>query len=616
MPGFIGEEQVRRVKERIDLVQLMGEYTPMRKSGATFTGCCPFHGERTPSMFVYPDSQTYHCYGCGAHGDAITLIREKERLEFSDAIEMLAKRAGIVLTMDARDTARRSERERLLPLVEMATAVYERCLWESPGAAEARAYLASRRLSEEVCRRFRLGWAPGRDQLVTEARARGYSADLLMAADLAVERNGRPSDRFYERVTFPIHDRFGNPVAFSARLLPAAERAAKEAGRGVGKYVNNTDTPLYHKGSVVFNLHRARTAVRGKGRIIVMEGPTDVMAADQAGYVECVAVLGTALTPEHAKQLGNLVGNEGRVILLLDGDRAGQANGLKAVRTCMSVGVPVRVALLPEELDPAELLAEGGSHGDGKGIFERVLAESRGDLDHLLRALAPRPYELDNQSRLAVADEVMAAISAIPDTALRELHRRDVAEYFGIDRELLSGRTTAAARQAAAPAAASQAAISAIPLLPPSDDAILHILTKCPQLRSHAADDLELEPSWFPPPWSALAYALLQEGSDSTTVLALPEVESHQTVHQAAYRWVNTELAERRPAIGDARGCLDQFISRLHLRHMQDQMLRLSRALEEASSHGEPGQMALLAGERIALERRMKDLRGLSEASS
>jgi DNA primase catalytic core len=618
MAGFLGEDQVRRVKERIDLVQLMGEYTPLRKSGSNFAGCCAFHQERTPSMYVYPEQQTYHCFGCGAHGDCITLVREKERLEFMEAVELLAKRAGVTLQYDAKDAAKRSERDRLLPLLEFATAFYERALWEGPAAAEARAYLASRKLSEEVCRRFRLGWAPGRGQLVSAARGKGFGPDLLLKADLAVDRNGAASDRFYERITFPIHDRFGNPVAFSARLLPAAERAAKEAGRGVGKYVNSTDTPLYHKGSVVFNLHRARTRVRERNRIIVMEGPTDVMAADQAGYGECVAVLGTALTPEHAKQLGNLAGAEGRVYLLLDGDRAGQANGLKGVRTCLSVGVPVRVALLPEELDPAELLAEGQSAaGEGRQVFERVLAESRGDLDHLLRALAPRPYELDHRRRLAVADEVVAALRPVPDAALRALHLRDAADYFGLEREWLEARLSGA-RPAPEPAGAAVPDLPAaeVTQLPTGDDAILHILARRPDLRAHAADDLGLEPSLFPSPWSELAYALLQEATDTTALLALPEIESHPAVRAAAYRWASTDLAERRPAIGDAAACLDHHAAALSLRHLQAQMLRLTRELADATSAGDSSRMMALSMERFALERRIKDLRGLSEGAA
>ncbi|MBA3707724.1 MAG: DNA primase [Planctomycetes bacterium] len=615
MRAFIGEEQVRQVKDRVDMVQLMGEYTPLRKSGSQFTGCCPFHQERTPSMYVYPEQQTYHCFGCGAHGDAISLIREKERLEFSDAVEMLAKRVGIVLKFDRQTDASRSERDSLVALLEFATACYERTLWNSDHAAEARAYLASRKLSVEVCTRFRLGWAPGGGQLVAEARAKGFSHDLLLKADLAVDRNGRIGDRFFERVTFPICDRFGNPIAFSARLLPAAERAAKEAGRGVGKYVNSTDTPLYHKGGTVFNLHRARTASRDRGRIIVMEGPTDVMAADQAGYHECVAVLGTALTADHAKQLGNLVGAEGRVVLLLDGDRAGQANSLKAVRTCLSVGVPVRVAVLPDELDPAELLVEGTS--DGAAVFERVIADSRGDLDHLLRAMAPRPYELDHRRRLAVADDILAALRPMPDAALRGLHLRDVADYFALERSVLEARLAGVRppAQAAEAGAAGAAAAEEVAELDDDREAIMHVLTRHPELRSFAADDLQLEPSHFPGPWSAIAAVLLAEGTDVTGLLAMAEVESHPTVRASVFRWVNGELSSLRIDIGDARTSLVQHVSRLRVIHTKAQLLRLSREISEATRAGDMSKLAALTAERFACERQLSDLRGRLDAS-
>jgi DNA primase len=361
--------------------------------------------------------------------------------------------------------------------------------------------------------------------------------------------------------------------------------------------------------------------------VIVMEGPTDVMAADQAGYGECVAVLGTALTPEHARQLGNLVGAEGRILLLLDGDRAGQANGLKAVKTCLSVGVPVRVALLPEELDPAELLAEGqASSGAGapdalaaaKQVFERVLADSRGDLDHLLRALAPKPYELDQRRRLAIADEVLAALRPMPDATLRALHLRDAAEWFGLGRDWIDARLAGAAPPAARVEAAAAEAPAEAPIAPlsASDDAIFHVLAKRPDLRAHAADDLELEPSHFPEPWSALAFALLQEATDVTALLALPEVQKHQAVREAAYRWTNTELAQRTPDLGEPRASLDHHVAALRLRLLQDELLRLSGALTDAASAGDTARMASLAGERFALELRIKDLRGLSGAAS
>lgn len=615
MAAFIGEDQVRRVKERTDLVQLMQEYTPLRKVGANFAGCCTFHRERTPSMYVSPERQTYYCFGCGAKGDAITLIREKEHLEFLEAVELLARRANIQLQLDAQSAAKRSQRDRLLPLLAFATDFYERQLWESPGAAEARAYLASRRLSEEVCRRFRLGWAPGNGVLVAEARRKGLPLDLLRVADLAVERGGGLADRFFERVTFPIHDRFGHPVAFSARLLPAAERAAKEQGRGVGKYVNSTETPIYHKGSIVFNLHRARASVRERHRIIVMEGPTDVMAAEQAGYGECVAILGTALTADHARQLGNLVGGEGKVILLLDGDAAGQANGVKGVRTCLAAGVPVRVALLPEQLDPAELLAEGQGAGDGRAVFEQVLAEARHDVDHLLRALAPLPYDLDHAQRLAVADDIIAALRPMPDATLRAMHLRDAAEYFGFTTDQLQARL-AQARTVEPRTDEAPARVSATEALGPMEDAILHVLARHPELRAHAADDLNLEPSAFPTPWQPVAFALLREEVDHVALLALPEVIGDPTLHDHVCRWVHTDPSERPIAIGDPRTFLAEQVSRLQLKHLQDQVLRLSRAITDASARPADPALPRLLQERFALERRLSDLRGCATGAT
>jgi DNA primase len=645
MPAFFGDDQVRRIKERIDLVQLMSEYTPMRKAGANYTGCCPFHQERSPSMYVYPDQGTYYCFGCQAHGDCITLIRERERLEFSDALALLAKRAGIVLEVSPAAKQARDRRDSLLPVVEFATSFYEKMLWEDESGSEARAYLAKRGLDLETCKRFRLGWAPGSSRLITEANRKRIPYEHLLAADLAIDRNGRPGDRFFERLTFPIADRFGNPVAFSARLMPAAEKKAKEAGIGVGKYVNSTDTPLYHKGSLVFNLHRARTQARERGRILVMEGPTDVMAAEQAGCGGCVAVLGTALTAEHARQLGNLVGVEGKVIILLDGDRAGQANSLKAVRTCLGVGVPVKVAVLPDEMDPAELLAENAKTAEERAaavaVLDKVIAGARADVDHLLRTRAPRPHELDHRGRLALVDELVVALRPTPDATLRELHLRDIADYLGLDRKLVLSRLAAAAaapvaatsgdprgndavhatasapaspaakaQAAAISAAAAQAAATAakLPVAVPlgnDDEALLHILFRETALRAVAADDLHLEPAHFPAPWDTVAACLFEPGNDLDHVLELPAA-AQPLVRETVFSWANRGLADRRPAIGDARLALGQLAARKRVRVMQDELLRLARAISDAP---DAATRAELGKQRLDLQRTLNDLR-------
>ncbi|MFM2092871.1 MAG: hypothetical protein RLZZ127_3360, partial [Planctomycetota bacterium] len=410
MAAFYGEEQVRRVREAADIVQLVSEYTPVRKSGANFACCCLFHQERSPSMYLYPHDNSYHCFGCGAHGDVIRLVMEKERLPFVEALEALARRAAIKLEPQAGTGGHaqdRGERDRHLKAMEFACRFYEERLW-SPEGAEALAYLRGRGLRDDCLKAFRIGWAPGGSALVEEARRRRADPRVLVPLDLAVERDGRLRDRFYERVTFPICDRLGLPIAFSARLLPEAERRAKEEGRGVGKYINSTDTPLYHKGKAVFNLHQARQGVKDAGFLAVMEGPTDVMAAWQAGLTSCVAVLGTALTPEHAKVLGQTTAGA-RLVLLFDGDRAGQTNALKAVRTCLAAGVSCSVATLPDELDPSELLTEEAGAG-GVARLREVLDRARDGLGHLLRGTVPSPYSMPRDQLAAAARGLADAI--------------------------------------------------------------------------------------------------------------------------------------------------------------------------------------------------------------
>ena len=597
MAGFIGDDQLRKVKEAVDIVALMGEYAPLRKSGRNFACCCPFHQERSPSCYVYPEDQSYYCFGCKAHGDVVSLIKDKENLSFADAVEVLARRAGIQLTYERGGGGMpRGERDELLAAFAFACQFYEQELWRSPEAAEARAYLQSRRLSQAVCERFRLGWAPGRGQLLAAGRRKGIAPEVFARVDLAVERESGLNDRFYERVTFPICDRFGNPIAFSARLLPAAEKAAKEAGRGVGKYINNTDTPLYHKGASVFNVHQARTAARDTGRLIVMEGPTDVMAAAQAGYGECVAVLGTALTPEHAKMLGALVGDKGRLILLLDGDRAGQTNALKGIRTCLAVGVPVRVAMLPDELDPAELLAENenGASPEAKSAFERVLASARPDIDHLVRALAPRPYELERRELVAVVDQVLEALRPMPDAELKALNLQDIAEYFNLDRERLAKRLSEGPTR---PANSRNAEVDdspgepELPALDQHQDMLLHLLVREPVLRATAGDDLGLEPSHLPAPWDGLVATLLLD-PDANAAAVRAAVAAQPQLLAAVGRWAATPTDSRYRMVAHAPGeavptaelalCMADCVRVIRLAHCRRELARVKSQIHEA----------------------------------
>lgn len=602
MSGFIGDEQVRRVREAIDLVQLMGDYATVKRSGNHHTCCCPFHQERTPSMHLYDDGH-YHCFGCGAHGDVITLIREKEHLDFLDALELLSRRAGIELVFEKGGANRmgRNERDQLLEAHELATRFYEHVLWETADGAEARSYLLGRGLNQALCQRFRLGWAPGHGALMDEARRRRVDAALLAKLDLVVERNGRLTDRFFERVTFPICDRFGHPIAFSARLLPAAERANKEKGIGVGKYVNSTDTPLYHKGSTIYNLHLARAAAKEKSRLIVMEGPTDVMAAHDAGYAECVAVMGTALTPEHAKQLGGIASNGARLLLVFDGDQAGQANSLKAVRTCLAAGVPCWVAAVPDGLDPSELLKEETGAG-GSARFEQVLAAARADVDHLLRALAPRPHQLEHRDLLAVADQVLEIIRPLADRELRDLYLHDISTWLNLDVIRLQRRLAGVATVATTGRPDTSA-----PELSAAQDAILHLLLRLPELRGQAFDQLDLEPSHFPANWRPIVERMLLEPAvPGDSLLLMGERPELSSLKPALFRWFTTDPGER--FSGSASDMLAVSINDLRLTTVKAQLHQATIAIGEAERRRDFAEVRRLGVEKLALTRALSDL--------
>jgi DNA primase len=348
------KDSVDRVKQALDIVEVVGAQTELRRVGRRFTGLCPFHDERTPSFSVNQELGLYHCFGCRESGDAIKFVQKTESLDFRQAVELLADRYGVELQReqeDPRAEERRRRRERLLGLVERTAAYYARYLWEAREAQRARDYLAGRGLGEEVLRAFRVGYAPSAwDRVLVRARNDGFTVEELAAAGL-----GRPGsgggfyDRFRGRIMFPLADARGRVLGFGARAVREEQRP---------KYLNTTDNELYHKGRQLFGIDRARAAAAKAGTMVVVEGYTDVLALHQAGIEESVAIMGTALTQE---QLAELHRAAGTVCLALDADRSGQEAMLRAGRAAQARGLELRVVSLPEGRDPADLVADDGA---------------------------------------------------------------------------------------------------------------------------------------------------------------------------------------------------------------------------------------------------------------
>jgi len=340
----IKDASVEAVKQAADIVALVEARTRLRKVGGRYTGLCPFHQEKTPSFSVSPERGTYHCFGCGAGGDAISFVEQTEGVDFVGAIEWLGERFHVPLEYEEVSPevdARRRRRERLYALLEQAAAFYERCLWESAAGAPVRDYLAGRGLNDEACRQFRLGLSPRRGELVRKARERGFSQAELAAAGLVSRRGG---DYFEGRLMFPLGDARGRVVGFQARKL-------REDDPLRGKYVNSPEGELFHKSAILYGLHLARAAIAKQDRALVVEGNTDVIALRQATLEPVVASMGTALTEQQLKELTRLTK---RLYLCFDADAAGEEATLRGMELALARGFDVKVVSLPHGKDPAD----------------------------------------------------------------------------------------------------------------------------------------------------------------------------------------------------------------------------------------------------------------------
>ncbi len=421
----IKDESVREVVNAADMVDVVAARTRLRRVGGRFTGLCPFHDERTPSFSVNPVDKLYYCFGCGKGGDLIDFVRETEQLDFAEAVESLAARAGIELEYEEstpRLDAERRRRGRLFELLEQACVFYERLLWDSRGGESTRAYLADRGLDEATCREYRLGLAPGGSVLGGKATDKGFTQPELLAAGLATHRG---TDYFAGRLLFPLADARGRVVGFGARKLHDDDPLN-------AKYVNSPEGELFRKGSIVYGLDRVRATIARENRAVVVEGYTDVLALRQAGIETVVASMGTALTERQLRELGRLA----RVVYLcFDADAAGEAATLRGMELAVAQGLDVRVVALPPGSDPAEA---------AEGFDERLLA-AEPYLQYRVRLELERAGE-----RQAGFDRVKELLARYEDSPQRQDALRLAADRLDLPRELQAALLPARRRAAAA----------------------------------------------------------------------------------------------------------------------------------------------------------------------
>jgi len=411
-----------QLRSRTTLSALIGRTTRLTKAGREHKACCPFHNEKSPSFTVNDEKGFYHCFGCGAHGDAIRWMTDHQGLAFMDAVKELAAEAGMdVPAPDPRAAKAAEKRDTLHDVMAAAQGWFVESL-ASPEGAAARAYLATRGFDAHTIQRFGFGFAPEGRQALKGALSR-FPEPMLIEAGLRIVVDGKePYDRFRGRLMLPIEDARGRVIAFGGRILATGKG---DAPQNAPKYLNSPDTPLFDKGRTLYNLHRAAPAARQSGRMVVVEGYMDVIALAAAGIAEAVAPLGTALTEQQIELLWRHVETP---ILCFDGDAAGQRAAMRAVTRALPLLRPahsLRIVRLPEGLDPDDLIKARG----GRAI-EALLGEARPLVDVLWEAERDALPLATPEDKAGLKARLLAHVEAIGQPDIASLYRRELMERY------------------------------------------------------------------------------------------------------------------------------------------------------------------------------------------
>lgn len=414
----IHQDDVEAVRERTDIVGLVQQYVGLKKSGRAFAGLCPFHTEKTASFTVDPAKQVYYCFGCNAGGNAFHFLMGVESLTFPESVERLAKQAGITLRYEGLSPGDRkaaSRRQSLFRANSRAAELYHQFLVENREAEEARRYLDARGVSKETAVEFGIGYAPRYPDFLLRRLAREFSPEILIAAGLALkDASGGVRDRFRARVTFPVLDLAGQAVGFGARLL---------TGEGP-KYLNSPETPVYRKGEMLYNLHRAKASVTGSGRAYVVEGYTDVIALHQDGVPTGVATCGTALSEGHLRLLSRFAR---QAVLAFDSDEAGARAAERAYGFMAQHPVEVLVLVLPEGLDPADFVKARGATA-----FQEMAEEAVPLVEYMIRRSLRAQDLRSPEGQARAVRETLPIVAGLDDSVLRSQYAGVLAELVGV----------------------------------------------------------------------------------------------------------------------------------------------------------------------------------------
>jgi DNA primase len=477
---------IEEIKARLDIAEVIGQHVQLQRAGRNYRALCPFHAERTPSFFVSPERQSWHCFGaCGSGGDVITFIMKREGLEFGQALRLLAERAGVTLP-EGRSEAVEEQWERLRQANEAAAQYYQHQLLNSEAGAAACRYLEGRGIDVGTAQDFSLGYAPvGWQNLAQYLSQRDFSQEELLAAGLLVQGEAGTYDRFRGRLLFPIRDVKGRVSGFGGRALDDS----------LPKYLNTPQTAIFDKGSILYALERARDGIRREGRAVLVEGYMDVIAAHQHGFTNVVASMGTALTEGQVRLLRRYTRN---LVLALDADAAGSEAALRSqgvtarlgeesmvpvltwrglVRYQEAIAVDLRVAELPAGRDPDDLI-----RGDPEE-WRRLVGEARPVLDYKFEAIAARIDLRDPKARSQAAQELLPLLSAIIDPVMRAHYLQRLSRLALVKEEELAAMVARVRVVGKGAAVTVQPRVSGRAKGDAAEDFLLALLLRYPSLR-------------------------------------------------------------------------------------------------------------------------------------
>lgn len=569
-------DDIERVRQATNIVELVEAVTSVRKQGRTYMAVCPFHQEKTPSMSLDPAQGVYHCFGCGKGGDIFTFVQETQGLRFPEALELLASRAGITLQHDPAAARRRGERETLTDAVRAAVDFYHDRLKNGADAGGARSYVRSRGYGVDVVDQFEMGYAPSDwDQLVKHLRARGVKDKVMIDAGLARRGSGgKLYDYFRGRLMFPIWDLRGDPVGFGGRILD---------GEGA-KYINTPETRLYKKAHLLYGLHAAKSEIARAGYAVVVEGYTDVIALHLAGYPLAVATCGTALGEEHFDLLRRFCD---RVVLAFDADQAGAGAAIRGdeLQLPTDLELDLRVAVMPDGRDPAELVSEGRVD-----LLHKAVDESQPVLQFRITTELERHDLSEPESRARAVRAVVPLIARQPDEIARREYARLVARRTGMEMEpILRAVAETGGRRARPPEEPPDVEVRPSGVDLAERDLLRHLL------RNEEIDVARVRPEHFAHPARREAAEWLLEALQGVARGTPPSLASAPPGAMA-------DGLRRLALVNEPLPPADDVLGRLERRSLEDRIAELRRRVAALDPDLEPEAYSSAFEELIALE--------------